>query len=93
MAADGVKRVDSENAVRSKPGEKPGVAVEHKVHVTASVVAVNTKAQTITLRGPKRTVDLFINDPAQLQNVKVGDFVEAVYVEAIALTVSDVKKK
>lgn len=93
VAADGVKRVDSENAVRSKPGEKPGVAVEHKVHVTASVVAVNTKAQTITLRGPKRTVDLFINDPAQLQNVKVGDFVEAVYVEAIALTVTDVKKK
>lgn len=93
VAADGVKRVDSENAVRSKPGEKPGVAVERTIQVTASVVAVNPKAQTITLRGPKRTVDLFLNDSAQLQNVKVGDFVEAVYVEAIALTVTDVKKK
>lgn len=93
VAADGIKRVDTENAARTDVGEKPGVAIERKVQVTASVVAVNPKAQTITLRAPKRTVDLFINDPVQLQNIKVGDFVEAVYVEAIALTVTDVKKK
>ncbi len=92
-APDGVKRVDSENAARTKAGEKPGVAVERTVNVMASVVAVNPKAQTITLRGPKRTVELYINDPAQLQNVKVGDFVEATYVEAIALTVTAEKKK
>ena len=92
-APDGVKRVDSENAARTKAGEKPGVAVERTVNVTASVVAVNPKAQTITLRGPKRTVELYINDPAQLQNVKVGDFVEATYVEAIALTVTAEKTK
>lgn len=92
-APDGVKRVDSENAARTKAGEKPGVAVEKTVHVMASVVAVNPKAQTITLRGPKRTVELYINDPAQLQNVKVGDFVEATYVEAVALTVTADKKK
>lgn len=93
VAPDGVKRVDSENAVRTKEGGKPGVALERTIQVTASVVAVNPNAQTITLRGPKRTVDLFINDPAQLQNVKVGDFVEAVYVEAIALSVTDAKNK
>jgi Cu/Ag efflux protein CusF len=91
VAADGVKRVDSESAVRSKEGEKPGVALERKIEVTASVVAVNPQAQTVTLRGPKRTVDLRINDPAELQNIKVGDFVEAVYVEAIALTVTEIK--
>jgi len=92
-APGGVKRVDSENAARTKAGEKPGVAVEKTVNVMASVVAVNPKAQTITLRGPKRTVELYINDPAQLQNVKVGDFVEATYVEAVALTVTADKKK
>ncbi len=93
VAPDGVKRVDSENAVRAKEGEKPGVAVERTIQVTASVVAVNPNAQTITLRGPKHTVDLFINDPAQFQHVKVGDFVEAVYVEAIALTVTEANRK
>ena len=93
VAPDGVKRVDSENAVRAREGEKPGVTVERTIQVTASVVVVNPGAQTVTLRGPKRTVDLFINDPAQLQNVKVGDFVEAVYVEAIALTVTEANRK
>ncbi len=92
-APEGVKRVDSEQAARTKAGEKPGVAVERTVNVMASVVAVNPKAQTVTLRGPKRTVELYINDPAQLQNINVGDFVEATYVEAIALTVTANKKK
>ena len=92
-AGDGIKRVDSEQAVRTKPGEKPGVAVEKTVQVTASVVGINPKAQTITLRGPKRTVELYINDPAQLQNVKIGDYVDVTYVEATALMVTAEKKK
>lgn len=86
-------RVDSENAVAAKPGEKPGVMVEKSVRVIADVVAVNPKAQTITLRGPKRTLELAVKDPAMLQKVKVGDQVEGVYVEAVAMTVSTDKKK
>jgi Cu/Ag efflux protein CusF len=86
-------RVDSENAVTAKPGEKPGVMVEKSVRVIADVVAVNPKAQTITLRGPKRTLELAVKDPAMLQKVKVGDQVEGVYVEAVAMTVSTNKKK
>lgn len=50
VANNGVReRVDSENAVVAKPGEKPGVMVEKSVRVVANVVAVN-KAQTVTLR-------------------------------------------
>jgi len=86
-------RVDSENAVTAKPGTKPGMAVEKSVRVIADVVAVNPKAQTVTLRGPKRTLELAVNDPAMLKNVKVGDQVEALYAEAVALTVSSDKKK
>lgn len=93
VASDGIKRDDSAQAARTKPDEKPGAAVERKVQVTASVVAINRKAQTITLRGPKRTVELYINDPAQLQNVKIGDFVDVTYIEAVALMVTAEKKK
>lgn len=67
--------------------------VEKSVRVIADVVAVNPKAQTITLRGPKRTLELAVKDPAMLQKVKVGDQVEGVYVEAVAMTVSTDKKK
>jgi hypothetical protein len=94
VANNGIReRVESENAIRTKKGEKPGVAMERTVQVIANVVAVNPKAETVTLRGPKRTVELAVKDPAALQNIKVGDQVEVTYVEAVALTVTADKKK
>ena len=94
VANNGIReRVESEQVVRAKPGEKPGAAFEKTVQVTANVVAVNPKAQTVTLRGVKRTVELAVNDPAQLKDIKVGDQVEAKYVEAVALEVTAAKRK
>ena len=59
----------------------------------ANVVAVNPRAQTVTLRGVERTVELGVNDPAQFKEIKVGDQVEAIYVEAVALEVTAAKRK
>ena len=87
------ERVESTDAVRAKPGEKSAGAIERTVRVIANVVAVNHKAGTVTLRGPKRTVELVVNDPAQLKEIKVGNQVEAEYVEAVALEVTAAKKK
>mgnify|MGYP006334906421 CR=1 FL=1 len=51
----------------------------------ANVTAVNAKENIVTLRGPKgNSVDVSV-DPSQLKLVKVGDQVEAVYTEAIAV--------
>jgi Cu/Ag efflux protein CusF len=86
-------RVDHETALPAKPGEKPGMIVGNSVRVIADVVAVNPKSQTVTLRGPKRTVELTVQDPAIMKTVKVGDQVEGLYVEAVALSVSSDKKK
>lgn len=94
VANNGIReRVESTDAVRTKLGEKPGAAIETTVQVIANVVAVNPKAQTVTLRGVKRTVELAVNDPAQLKDIKVGDQVEAKYVEAVALEVTAAKRK
>lgn len=94
VANNGIReRVESEDAMRTKKGEEPGVAIEKTVLVIANVVAVNPKAQTVTLRGPKRTVELAVNDPAQFKEIKVGDQVEAKYVEAIAIEVTAAKGK
>jgi len=87
------ERSELEQGVRAKPGEKPAAAVERRVRVVANVVAVNPKAKTVTLRGPKRTVELAVEDPAQLKEIKVGNQVEAVYTEALALEVTAAKKK
>ena len=88
-----MERTDAKDAVQAKPGERPGVAVGRQVHVIANVVAVNKKAMTVTLKGPKGNyVDLQLQDPKQIAKVKVGDQVEAVFTEAVALTVEPAPK-
>jgi hypothetical protein len=75
------------DAVRSKPGEQPGVAAGRQVQVVANVVAVNKKTMTVTLKGPRgNEVDLVLEDPKQLELVKKGDQVNAVYTEAVAIS-------
>ena len=86
------ERVESENKVAAKPGEKPAGMIEKTVRIVANVVAVNPKAQTVTLRGPKRTVEVAVKDPAMLKDVKVGNQVEATFIEAVALVVTADKK-
>ncbi|MGF6597264.1 Cu/Ag efflux protein CusF [Paraburkholderia sp. GAS448] len=79
---------------RTPPGAKPGGTVGREVKVLADVVGVNTKTKTVTLKGPKgNTVDLKVEDPAQLANIKTGDQVEAVYTEALAISVEPAAQK
>ena len=82
------ERVESVNKVAAKPGEKPAGMIEKTIRVVANVVAVNPKAQTVTLRGAKRTVELAVKDPAMLKDVAVGNQVEVTYVEGVALSVT-----
>jgi Cu/Ag efflux protein CusF len=85
----GLRSSTSETATAPAPaGAVAGGAAAKQVVIMANVTAVNAKAQTVTLRGPKgNSVDLHVPDPAQLKRVKVGDQVEAVYTEAVAVTV------
>jgi Cu/Ag efflux protein CusF len=79
---------------RAAGGAKPGGTVGREVKVTANVVAVNEKTKTVTLQGPEGgTMDLKVEDPAQLANVQVGDQVEAVYTEAFAVSVKPAQHK
>jgi len=80
------------DGVRAAAGERPGGAVAEQVKVTADVTAVNRKTHMVTLRGPKQEVDLYVADPAQLKLIKVGDQVEAVYQQAVAVGVEPAKK-
>jgi len=76
------------DTTRSPLGAKPEGTVRAEVTVLADVVSVNRKTHVVTLRGPKgNLIELTMEDPTQLQNVKAGDQVEAVYSEAVALTV------
>lgn len=80
-------RSESEMVKTAKPGEKPAAVAARQVTVVAKVEAIDEKNSMVTLRGPKQTVDLKVKDPAILKQVKVGDNVEAAYVEAVAIKV------
>ena len=91
---DGIReRVESQGAARAPAGAKPGMAEVNRVSVVANVVAVNTRAQTVTLRGVEHTVDLRVPDKNQLKLIKVGDQVQATYTEAVAVSMEPVAKK
>jgi Cu/Ag efflux protein CusF len=80
--------------IRAPQGAKPAGAVGQEVTILANVVAVNTKKKFITLRGPQgNTVDLPVQDPNQLKNIKKGDQVEAVYTQALAIALEAAPKK
>lgn len=74
---------------RAAPGARPGGMVGREVTVTADVVAVNAKTGMVTLKGPRgKTVDVHVEDPQQLKAVRRGDQVQAVYTEALAVSVT-----
>ncbi|HRI18953.1 MAG TPA: hypothetical protein PL196_10555, partial [Burkholderiaceae bacterium] len=78
--------------VRAPAGERPAAVVGQQVEVTANVIAVDAKTQTVTLQGPKQTVDLKVPDAGQFKLIKVGDQIQATFVEAVALAVEPAKK-
>jgi len=88
-----VARTEKEGAAGAKAGEKPAGAAGRQVTIVADVVDVNPARQTITLRGPQRTVELVVSDPAQFKLIAKGDQVEAKYTQALAIAVDPAAKK
>ncbi len=86
----GVVREQSESTdgVRAAPGQKPGGAVGRTVHTVVNVMAVDPKAMTITVKGPKGNVfDLAVHNPDHFKVVKKGDQIAIDYTEAVAIAV------
>jgi len=81
------ERVEAEAGARAKLGERPAGMAVREVVILADVTDVDPKNQTITLRGPKKSVTLPVKNPDQFKVVKKGDQVEATYTQAFAISV------
>jgi Cu/Ag efflux protein CusF len=79
---------ESAAGARTPAGSLPGGAVAAQLEVTADVIGVDAKNQIVTLKGPKQTVEMRVQDPKQLKLIKVGDQIQAVYTEAMAVSVT-----
>jgi Cu/Ag efflux protein CusF len=83
-----------ESRVGSKPGETPGGAIGREVTVTGTITAVNQKAQTVTIKGPRGYEDTVkVKDPKNIQGVKAGDMVEITYAQAFAVSLDKAPAK
>lgn len=88
----------SEETTRAKKGDKPGGTIQRTITVVGTVTAVDAKSQVVTVRGPEGgELDIKVQDPEKLKNVKTGDLVRATYTEALVISVAtpaaDAKKK
>jgi Cu/Ag efflux protein CusF len=82
-----------EEVAKAKAGERPAVAGARQVTALANVIAVDPKASTITLKGPRgNEMTLNVQNPDQFKVVKKGDQVEVTYTEALALSVEAAPK-
>lgn len=81
--------IETNDAVgTAKPGEMPAAGGVTQTTITATVVGLNKKKGTITLKGPRgKVVTITAREPKRLEPVKVGDLIEAVYTEAVAISV------
>jgi Cu/Ag efflux protein CusF len=82
-----------ESAAVAQPGERPAAAAGREITAIAKVTAVDPKAKTISLKGPRgNVVKLDVQNPDQFKVVKVGDEVQVTYTEAAAISVEPGKK-
>jgi Cu/Ag efflux protein CusF len=86
-----VARTEKAGAAGAKPGDKPAGVIGKQVTVVADVIAVDKDKGLVTVKGPKRTMDLKVRDPAQLALIAKGDQVQATYTEALAISVNPSK--
>jgi hypothetical protein len=88
-----VGRTDDLGGARAKEGAaQPGGMVGRQVTIVADVIGLDPAKQTVTLKGPERTVELAVKDPEQFKLISKGDQIEATYTQAFAVALMPAKK-
>ena len=85
-------RADEIEVARAELGARPGGVVRKTTAATGTVTEIDSEARTVTLRGALQTVTLPVAEDIDLSQVKVGDQVDAVYQETLAVRVEPVRE-
>jgi Cu/Ag efflux protein CusF len=80
-------RVSNIKAERARLGEKPGMQITGTTYAVGEVTAIDKKHRKVTLQGPKNTLVLRASDEVDLSQIKVGQEVEATYIESFVVSV------
>lgn len=85
-----VEKTEKAAAAGAAPGATPEGLFGRQVTIVGDIVKLDAATQTITVKGPQRTVDLKARDPAQFKLMVVGDQLQGTYTEALAVSVTPV---
>jgi hypothetical protein len=78
----------AEVADRAQPGERPAAVGAEAIRITATVVKVDKKKPSLTLKGSDgKLVTLPVRDASRLDPVKVGDLLQIDFKRALAVAV------
>jgi Cu/Ag efflux protein CusF len=76
-------------AITRTPGNQPGGSISQQATATVTVNALDTKAPSVTVTSSDgRRMSFKVEDPKNLEGVKVGDKVEITYTQALAVSVT-----
>lgn len=93
--AIGLNKTDSSTGIRARResvsveragmDQPPGGVVRETVEMLANVIAINKARREVTVRGAEHTVILKVSEGVDIDEIKVGDEVLAVYVQQVAI--------
>jgi len=72
---------------KTDQGTAPRMQEAAVLTVRGTVEAIDKDKQTVTLKGPKRSLTLHVRDPKKLEAIKVGDPVVGRYYESVMIEV------
>jgi len=87
-----VEKTEKSGVVGARPGDRPAGAAGRQVTAVGDVTKIDAATQTVTVKGPQRTIDLKVRDPEQFKLIAVGDQIEVTYTEALAVSVTPAAK-
>lgn len=71
------------------PGKKPGGSIERVVHIIGRVLSIDRNAGFIALKTPWRRMSVMFAESKSVDNIEVGDMVEAKYNEGLNIEILD----
>ncbi len=85
---NGIKeREEKQTYSRAPLGAKPAGIIENQVRIVSDVIAIDAKTNIVTLKGPYKTVQVVVG-PEVIKGIKVGNQIEALITQNIAVQVT-----
>ena len=79
---------DTAGLVRT-PGDRPGGTISQQMTATVTINAIDAKVPSVTVSTKDgKTMSFKVENPKNLEGVKVGDQVEITYTQALAISVA-----